>query len=984
MRWIGGVALGAVLGTGSVLAGAQEAPKPGTPVKADPKAAAFFETKIRPLFAQQCFGCHGDKLQKGGLRMDSAGAFFKGGQLGALVVPGHPEKSLLIEAVSYAKDLKMPPQGKLKPEQLADLIAWVKMGAPWPGYDAQAAATPAGQPGGMVFSEEAKKFWAYQPVKDPALPAVKNRAWIKNPIDAFVLARLEAKGLKPAPQTDARTLIRRVTFDLTGLPPTPEEVETFLRECAAERGAQRAASPQNTRTPEHLNTPVAPKAYARLIDRLLATTAYGERWARHWLDVARYADSNGLDENTAFANAWRYRDYVVRAFNDDKPYHEFVREQLAGDLLPASQDDQVNDDRITATGFLVLGPKVLAEPDKQKMMMDIVDEQIDTTTKAFMGLTLGCARCHDHKFDPLPTKDYYALAGIFKSTRTMQNLNTVAKAYERPLADKEAQSKVEQHKLAIQTKQHELQSAKEKLDAEVSTRIVNDVDRYLLAGLQATVDASRETAGPDVSRPGTVVVEAEKFKRGDVKVTLDGYGKDIGIIESAGRRNAFTEYEIELAKDGEYELALRYASGESRPVKISLDGKPLKERAAGKVTGGFNAGEQQWLSETVFSATAGKHVLRVDQGQDSLPHLDKIALVPAGVPAPATAASAPLRTRSVADLAKETGLDAQLLRRSASYLLGAELRGGDPVFGPWLLLSTLPAATFEQDAQKLVAEWKSSGKLKSWIPPVAGLLTEGGSPKSLEELAARYKRLFVQVNGVWNRTALDSQTPVQKLGEPYLEEVRQALYAPKSAFGLNQLDRLYPAEGATLVAKLKSEAEALEKATPPEAPMVLAVEEAKEIGNVKVHIRGNHLALGEDAPRTFLRIVAGEKQTPVPANRSGRLELAEWLTDPKHPLTSRVMVNRIWEHHFGEGIVRSPDNFGKLGERPTHPELLDYLASRFVEKGWSIKAMHRLILQSNAYQMSTTYDAKAALADPENRLFWRFNRRRLEVEAIRD
>jgi cytochrome c553 len=957
MRWIGGVSLGTALGIGTVLAWADapKAPAIPAPAKADPKAAEFFETKIRPVLSQQCFACHGDKQQKGKLRLDNAADLFRGGETGAVVTPGHPEKSVLIDSISYSKELKMPPQGKLKPQQIADLTAWVKMGAPWPGYDpSQAAAAP--KPGGWQITDEQRKFWAFQPVKDPAVPAVKNKAWVKSPIDAFILAALEKKGLKPAPAADKRTLIRRVTFDLTGLPPTPEEIDAFLAD-------------------------TSPDAFSKVVDRLLATPAYGERWGRHWLDIARYADSNGLDENTAFANAYRYRDYVIRSFNADKPYDQFVREQLAGDLLPASQDDQANADRLTATGFLVLGPKVLAEPDKPKMLMDIVDEQIDTTSKAFMGMTLACARCHDHKFDPLATKDYYALAGIFKSTRAMKSLNTVAQAYERPLGDKESVEKAAAHQKQVEAKQEAAREAAEKLNAEISTRIVNDTDRYLLLGLQAAVTAANDLGTPDLKRPGTVVLEAEKFSRGDVKVTTDGQPQGFGYIESAGRSAAFTEYEITLPTAGDYELSLRYASGEKRPVALSLDGKAIKNDAAAEPTGGFGPGEQQWRFETLVTATAGKHVVRLDQRAGSLPHVDKIVLVPAaGAPVAASAT----RTRKPSDLAKEAGLDAETLRRSASYLLASQARGDDPVFGPWHQLSALPAATFAQDAAKLVADWKANGKLQNWAPPVAQLFSRE-APKSLEEAAGRYKTLFTQVNDAWIRTVQNSKKAATKLGNSDQETVRQALYGAKGAFGLSQIERFYTAEASASLKKLKDEAEALAKATP-EQPMVLAVEEASQIGDVKVHIRGNHLTLGDDAPRIFLRVVAGdeEKQKPVPANHSGRLELAQWLTDPAHPLTTRVMVNRIWEHHFGQGLVRTPDNFGKLGDRPSHPELLDWLAKRFVEKGWSMKAMHRMILLSSAYQMSTANDPKAALADPENRLLWHFNRRRLEVEAIRD
>ena len=328
-----------------------------------------------------------------------------------MLVPGDPEKSVLLHVLNYDGKVKMPPAGKLRAEEIAALTAWVKMGAPWPkkgtGNREQGTVRATGGKPEKIVSAKDKNTWPFKPFAKPALPAVKNSAWCQSPIDRFILAGMEAKGLKPAPPAAKKDLIRRAYFDLIGLPPTPAEVDAFLAD-------------------------KSPNAFAKVVDSLLASPQYGERWGRHWLDVARYADSNGLDENTAFGNAFRYRDYIINAFNKDKPYDQLIREQLAGDLLPASTDEERNE-HLTATGFLSLGPKVLAEPDKPKMVMDIVDEQIEVTSKAFLGLTVACARCHDHKFDPIPTKDYYALAGIFKSTRTMETLNTVARCNERPL-----------------------------------------------------------------------------------------------------------------------------------------------------------------------------------------------------------------------------------------------------------------------------------------------------------------------------------------------------------------------------------------------------------------------------------------------------------------------------------------------------------------------------------------------------------------------
>ncbi len=577
--------------------------------------ARFFETRIRPLLADHCFSCHGPNKQRSDLRLDSAEGIRRGGASDTpLLDPKRPEASLLLRSVRQEGDApKMPPKGKLSDREIADLTQWVKAGTPFPP---------------RVAAEAVGKHWAFQPLARPIPPAVRDAAWPRTAVDRFILAGLEAKGLRPAPPADPRTLIRRVTFDLTGLPPTPEEVESFL----ADR---------------------SPEAFARVIDRLLASPAYGERWGRHWLDVARYADSNGLDENVAHGNAWRYRDYVVAAFNRDQPYDQFLAEQLAGDLMPTA-DPTMRQQRLIATGFLSLGPKVLAEPDARKMELDIVDEQVDTVSRAFLGLTLGCARCHDHKFDPISTEDYYGLAGIFLSTRTMESFRKIARWHENPL----------------------------------------------------------------------------------------------GSAEDAARK--------------------------------------------------------------------AEHVAR-----------------------------------------------------------GAKVR----------------------EAIKAL-----SGKT-------------------------------------------DSQAAA---------ELKQR----------------------------KAELAQLEKAGPNVAT-AMGVTEA-EVVDAPVMRRGNHLTPGKVVPRRFPVVLAGAVQSPLPPKSSGRLELARWLTAKDHPLTARVMVNRIWRWHFGQGLVRSVDNFGRLGEKPSHPELLDWLAHAFVEGGWSVKALHRLILLSNAYQMSSAHAADGARIDPDNRLLWRMNVRRLEAEAIRD
>ncbi len=718
---------------GQVLAAAPAGTdQPEAPVKVDAAAGRFFEEKVRPVLANRCYRCHGPEKQKNELRLDSRAALLKGGNTGPAIELGKPEESLLIRAIRQDERLQMPPGMKLPAQEIADLTTWVQRGAPWP----DAAGSLRLEPGGSnLFTKEEHSFWAFQPLAAPPVPAVQNPAWAQAPLDRFILAKLEERRLSPARQADKRTLIRRATFDLIGLPPSPAEIEAFLADSS-------------------------PEAFARVVDRLLASPLYGERWGRHWLDVARYADSNGMDENLAQGNAFRYRDYVVAAFNQDKPYDQFLREQLAGDLFPA-EDDATTFERLIATGFLSLGPKMLAEDDPVKMQMDIIDEQIDTVGRTFMGLTLGCARCHDHKFDPIPTADYYGLAGIFKSTKTMDHFKVVARWHERPLAPKEAIARRQAHENKISQKKSEI----ENLVRRAKEQLIQEARKQVAQYLQAAQELEQDEA----------------------------------------------------------------TAGNLRALLLALSPYPV------------------------------------------------------AVP--------PLR-RTPEQLAAERQLNPVFLKRWVEYL--------------------------QQARQAPTAET---------LPKVVN----------------------------------DPQGPF------VLPQQAEAHFRPDTVAELK---------------RLRQELAALEKSRP-FLPEAMAVTEG-DVANVRIHLRGNHLTQGREVPRQFLRILAGSNQSPIDDKQSGRLQLAEWLTRLDHPLTSRVMVNRIWHGHFGAGLVRTLDNFGTLGDRPVHQPLLDWLAFRFVQSGWSIKTMHRLLMLSSTYQMSTVYDEKAALVDPENRLYWRKERRRLQAETLRD
>ncbi len=826
---------------------------------------SHFEKKVRPVLIEKCVACHGPEKQKGGLRVDSRAALLAGGERGAALVPGKPDEGLLLRTLAHDGELKMPPKAKLPAAEIAAIKEWVQAGAPWPDSGALTVAPKATE---RIFTPEEKAFWAFQPVRRPAAPEIRDpKSEIRNDIDRFLLAKLNGTGLSFAPPADKRVLLRRVTFDLTGLPPTPEEVDTFLKDSA-------------------------PDAYEKVVTRLLASPAYGEKWGRRWLDVARYADSNGMDENLAYVNAWRYRDWVIQSFNTDKPYDQFVRDQIAGDLVPGGTDAD-RADRLTATGFLVIGPKMLAEDDPAKMRMDIIDEQLDTLGQAFMGLTLGCARCHDHKFDPITASDYYGLAGIFYSTKTMRNHSVVAAWNERPIGTASSIAALAAHEKTVAAARGEVRAAETRARATTTARLAAEKKRAAEYATAATEVYRRRGAlklvAPDPGKnppAGALLVESEAFTRGNVLKLTDGYGAGIGVVINAGPLPNYAEYDLDVPKEGTYQLAVRYAAADRRPVRILVNGRLVAGEACGAKTGSWNPDTQTWAAEAVVVLPAGKAVVRFERN-GPVPHLDKFALLP----------------------------------------MTAEQVAAAP----------LPVERAAADRKLLTS------LLREWVDVIA---KREGKPPTGADLDA----LVTSADGPFR----DS---------PELDADTQGAHADE-------------------LKRLREKFTATEKAKPP-VDEVMAVEDAKG-ENLRVHLRGNHTTLGADAPRRFPKIMAGDSPLPLGADRSGRREFAEWLTRPDHPLTARVMVNRIWAGHFGAGLVRSTDNFGRLGDRPTHPELLDWLAAEFVGAKWSVKHMHRLIVTSAAYRMSSQAEPAALQNDPDNKLLSHFTRRRLDAEEVRD
>ena len=752
-------------------------------------------------------------------------------------------------------------------------------------------------------------LWAFQAMRRTPPPEVQDRDFSRNPVDRFVLDRLQREGLAPAPRADRRTLLRRATFTLLGLPPTVEQLDAFL------------SDPRDTDA-----------AFAAVVDELLASPHYGERWARHWLDLARYSDSNGLDENLAFANAWRYRDWVVKALNADMPYRQFATMQLAGDQMPEAATDP---DCHVATGFLALGPRMLAEQDKDKLQLDVVDEQVDLVGRTFLGLTIGCARCHDHKFDPVPTSDYYALAGIFRSTKNFEHLGHVSAWLERPVETAEAGALRKEREAAAAEAERQLAATERAIRAQAQETLAATSADYLLAA-----EAMRATMQRH---------QAEDAARTNLRADAKRYGSaECTVLHSGQGGEQFVEFELRVPSPGSHVLAVRYAAEQSRPMRLLLDGKEVAPEVLKETTGGWMPQHQQWRTVATLDLPNASHVLRLER-QDAIPHLDQFVLLP------------------------QDRLPVGLLPGSVMLAALDLVEAREPVLAAWIDPQGVSAAPADGVAAAVARE----------------VLGEGTAAGDRAALANRHQQLFVRAAAAFlaARRAEADPTKDVKLADPVLEACAQLLFGKGGWFALRaeELARTLPGAEADRLASARLAAERARAAVPPAPPTAMCVRD-DSIVDLPVMMRGNHLAPApQPTPRGFLSVTAGLVAPPVlPKDRSGRLELAQWMFDPEHPLTARVMVSRIWQGHFGHGLVRSPSNVGPRGDKPSHPELLDWLAREFQAQGWSLKAMHRLVLTSRTWQQQVVANPAAALKDPDNRLLWSQHRRRLDAESARD
>ena len=982
----------------------------GRAVTAEEGGVEISAAAVRSLLASRCGKCHDDATAKGGLSLASAAGLLAGGDSGPAIVPGKPEESLLLAAVGYADDrVQMPPDGKLSAAEIKSLSEWVMQGAPWPAAGAPAGA-PVARAAPRRITDADRAHWAFQPVHDEAPPEVADEAWPRGAIDRFILARLEAAGLRPSEPADKRTLLRRATFDLTGLPPTPEEMEDFLAD-------------------------ESPEAFETVIERLLASPQYGERWGRHWLDVVRYADARDLIQlppESDFREAWRYRDWVVDAFNRDLPYTDFLSRQIAGDLLQPDDPGRIDAEALVATGFLAIADFVPGDVDKERMIADCVNDQIDVVGRTFLGLSLACARCHDHKFDPVSTDDYHALAGIFLSTRTIPGpvkgntpLIRVPLLPAAEVAAIEAQARADQarleelagvlgrardreHRLSLETRivaesaRYALAAwdlrqlpteappalaslaAARQLDDAVLARFVSllaaapaplgdlakATDRDSAVRIVATLaeqlaaGAARREGARTATAAEARTTELVRFTADDPAIDVDPAGRVIAWPD----RDGLADDALPVADTAAPLVCQAIIGGRERPM-LRFDGRAILAAAhevpgVGSLTALFRAADDAQPGQRLVGwedAAVGHHGVGLIAARSGALH----AILRKGgangdvvVAAPATPPEFQLVT-----LAWGPG--------------GTKLyRNGDLVGSSMTIDSVSTAA----DIKSIRIGGAGSGAGPSFRGDLAELRITAGPLDDASRI-----RVEAEISGRWLH---DGPAVAAAPADPLFDLLAGSsgpFWRPAA-----ERDAWLGDDARARIRSLVAEQEALRQKPPVEIPRGVVVQDGGVPGtrhegfqDAAVFIRGNPANRGHVVPRGFPRVLVAGEPTPIGPG-SGRRELAAWLSSPSHPLTARVMVNRLWQHHFGAGIVPVEGGFGLRGEPPSHPGLLDHLASRFIESGWSVKAMHRLMMRSSTYRQGSRADATTLAADPGNRLLGRMPRQRLEAEAIRD
>ncbi len=930
-------------------------------LRAEDPGTEFFEKKIRPVLVTHCFECHSAKAKKigGGLLLDSRDGLRKGGDSGPAIEPGVPDESLLISAVRYTGDaVKMPPKGKLPAADIADLEAWVEMGAPDPrGKAAPVKAATSWE----ETLRDRRNWWSLQPVASPPVPQPKNGGWSEHPVDRWILARLEDEGLSPNLPASPAVLVRRLSLVLTGLPPSPARISDFLEQAQKEQG----------------NGP----ALERLVDELLASPHFGERWARHWMDVVRFTETHGNEWNYEVHHAWRYRDYLIRAFNSDVPYDQFVREHIAGDLLPQPRWNagQHINESVIGTAFYRFGEVNHDDCiDLREIGFDLADNQIDTLTKAFQATTVACARCHDHKLDAVSMRDYYALLGILRSSRLVshtldgpdENATAIARLRElkkelrKELAAvwQGAVPQIGRYIEAAQAKRAQRADADELAQGLDPARLEKWVAALAVekAPLEDLLEPCRRLAA--VADPAALAGEWKKLQEEYSRQDQERSESNLSQF------TPFADFRRELPPDWQVAgQGLREGPSRSGEFVVHADGDALVKAVlpAGRFTHVLSEKLNGTLRSPVLPTgkknisfrVAGQRssALRLVSNNCQLNYKNYRALISADMqwvtfspPDDRDALQTYAELMTMFDNPKFPDQLSALGKDPANYRL------------PWDKAAENPRSYF--GVTQVVLHDRPE-------PPQAELghlrgLLAGPAPSSFADAAGRYVATIekslkawgedkaddddvVWINGLLRRELLVNTVSMSPRLESVVREYRQVegeLSVPRIAPGI--------AEGITAF----------------EQPLFA---------------RGDCLRPGEKVARRYLEVLSATTE-PFTTPGSGRLELANRIASPTNPLTARVMVNRVWHHLFGAGLVRTVDDFGHVGDLPSHPELLDSLASRFVEDGWSVKRLIRTIVLSQTFQFASQPSGEAKERDPQNRLLSHYPARRLEAEGIRD
>jgi len=1021
---------------------------------AEPTAAEleFFEKKIRPVLVLHCYECHSTKSKtvRGNLLLDSRDGLRAGGDSGPALVPGQPDKSPLIQALKY-DGLEMPPKGRLTPAVIRDFERWVRTGAADPRRTAHTRKSPG------VDYEQALRFWAFQPPRRSALPQVQQESWVRDDLDRFVLHRLEAQGMHPAPEADRRTLARRVHFDLIGLPPDPESVEQFVND----RGE---------------------RAFARLVDRLLDSPHYGERWGRFWLDIARYGEDQAHTfKARKYPRGYLYRDWVVRAWNDDMPYDRFLQYQIAGDLLTAPERHQ----RVAALGLFALGPVYYQDNgEKAKALADEWDDRVDTLMRGTQALTIACARCHDHKYDPLTMSDYYGLAGVFASSQYSEQpvvSETVVASRKRADASvKEQQLQIDRFLAgsaravrlelvpeiprlwtAAWKAANRLKSGKnrkkiladvakqEQVNAELLNRWLAWIEekpgsgrvaekrgylnawRTLIAGQDADRNLADDAAAAEAVR--RVAHEFQQRARSLLPkrhALFEHFGENVAYVNPADRAvvppgviplgNLFDD-----AKGGSLSNAIasdtfkstasadrcgveRVVQGWGQSVEIAKNIRFLFDALGSDARQHGGVTNDAWSAEGGLSTRAKRcaaNLKKAEQGIGmhanalitfDLHEIRQAGLIPADRPFVFKVDRAGINDDVYGSQAPSAHLAVIVTRPHATEnvfdaVLSAHVNGQ-------------PVQVDENDktyyiAGDIPAALRGDGKFVSFevsIPPAARYLTllaagagKADDANSINSDHTVFSGARLEYKPV-DQPVLQAKSTADAAPEHTLRRedaiLLSELISDKGLLAIpaKQAADYLSEEPKKRLAELQSELQLRRKQA---ESIAITMAHALQDGtgtDMRIYLAGDPTKLGPVVPRSFPAVFSGGQRKPFASPGSGRLELARAVGSSQNPLTARVLVNRVWQGHFGHGLVRTPSNFGQLGERPTHPQLLDQLAVDFMESGWSIKTLHRRIMLSASYRMSSDYHQGHQDRDPENRYLWRMNRRRLQVEPWRD